>query len=297
MFERIKQNLLFWSPKKEAGGSYSPSPLALKLATVKKSDYSNDAYPNAYNGGRLKVLMICTEEKNMVMRNGKHFSTGNHPVEMLVPMLHLKKAGFEVDILTPTGKPVQIEMWAMPVEDDAVNAIYEEYKQRFSRPGSVSDFVNDSLVNDSPYCGVFLPGGHGAMLGLPENSEVGKILRWSHEQGQLMLALCHGPAALIAAGIDVDKKNFIYQGYDIMAFPDAVDKQTPLFGYMPGHMPWKIGERLSEFGVTTLNRKITGACHLDRNLVSGDSPLAANEFGKLAATCLLDKVAVRSTHQ
>jgi len=29
------------------------------------------------------------------MKNGKKFSTGNHPVEMLVPMLHFKKAGFE----------------------------------------------------------------------------------------------------------------------------------------------------------------------------------------------------------
>lgn len=63
MFGRIKEKVLFLSCKKEADGSYSPSSLALKLATVKKSDYSHDQYENAYTGDRLKVLMICTEEK------------------------------------------------------------------------------------------------------------------------------------------------------------------------------------------------------------------------------------------
>jgi len=286
----VLNKLMFWSPKKEADGAYSPSPLALKLATVKKSDYSHDKYNNAYTGGRLKVLMICTEERNMVMKNGKAFSTGNHPIEMIVPMLHLKKAGFDIDIVTPTGKPVKIEMWAMPDEDEAVNTMYQDYKNQFDNPGSVTDFVITSLTADSPYIGVFLPGGHGAMLGLPENADVGKVIRWSHQRELPMLALCHGPAALLAANIDAKNDKFIYDGYQINAFPDAVDKQTPLMGYMPGHMPWKFGQRLNKLGVTILNKKISGACHVDRKLVTGDSPLAANEFGKLAANCLLKEV-------
>lgn len=284
------EKIMFLSPKKESDGSYSPSPLALKLATVKKSDYSFDQYQNAYTGGRDKVLMICTEEKYMVMKNGKKFSTGNHPIEMLVPMLHLKNAGYEIEIITPTGKPVQIEMWAMPSNDDAVKGIYQQYKHRFDNPGSVADFVKNSLSDDSPYIGVFLPGGHGAMLGLPENPELGELIRWSHKQGQYMLAICHGPAALLAASIGIDAGEYIYKGYEMMAFPDAVDKQTPLIGYLPGHLPWSLGEALNALGTSVLNRKITGACHVDRKLVSGDSPKAANDFGKLAANCLLKEI-------
>jgi molecular chaperone Hsp31 and glyoxalase 3 len=40
----------------------------------------------------------------MKMQNGKLFSTGNHPVEALLPMRHLRNAGFKFDIATPTGK-------------------------------------------------------------------------------------------------------------------------------------------------------------------------------------------------
>ena len=289
MFTLLKK-LLILSPKKLEDNSYSPSSMALKLATVKKTDFSNIKYEKSYTGKKLKVLMICTEEKNMVMKNGKKFSTGNHPVEMMLPMLHLRNAGFDIDIITPTGKPVQIEMWAMPQNDDAVQNIYQEYKQQFENPSSVTDFVKNSLIENTPYIGVFLPGGHGAMLGLPDNTDVGKIIHWSHKQDLFMLALCHGPAALLAADIDSNNDEFIYKGYEMMAFPDKVDKQTPLFGYMPGHMPWRFGERLNNLGVTILNKKITGACHIDRKLISGDSPLAANKFGELSATKLLEEV-------
>jgi len=41
--------------------------------------------------------MVCTEERNMTMANGKKFSTGNHPVEMALPMLHLLNARLEID--------------------------------------------------------------------------------------------------------------------------------------------------------------------------------------------------------
>ncbi|MFK7876276.1 MAG: hypothetical protein AB8B71_10920 [Paracoccaceae bacterium] len=53
--------------------------------------------------------MVCTEERNMTMANGKKFSTGNRPVKLGLPILHLMNAGFEIDIVTPTGAPVEID--------------------------------------------------------------------------------------------------------------------------------------------------------------------------------------------
>ena len=42
--------------------------------------------------------MVATDERYLQMQNGKFFSTGNHPVETLLPMLHIHKAGFEIDV-------------------------------------------------------------------------------------------------------------------------------------------------------------------------------------------------------
>jgi molecular chaperone Hsp31 and glyoxalase 3 len=125
------KKLLGIAPTLTDDGVFSPSRLALKLATSSKTDFDGTVYQNSYKGGKLKVLMVCTEERNMTMANGKKFSTGNHPVEMLVPMLHFKNAGFDIDIFTPTGKSVKIEMWAMPEKGENLKTIYSEYKEQF----------------------------------------------------------------------------------------------------------------------------------------------------------------------
>lgn len=281
------------APQPTDDGAYSPSPIALKFATSSTTDFDGGEYSNPYTVGKLKVLMVCTEERNMVMENGKKFSTGNHPVEMGLPMLHLINAGFDIEIVTPTGGSAKIEMWAMPQKDDAILKLYSDYVDAFENPGSLVDFVANSMTDDAPYIAVFLPGGHGAMLGLPKNPDLGKLLHWAHNRDLFTLAICHGPAALLAAN-NGDPNEYIYHGYKIAAFPDSVDRQTPLIGYMPGympgHMPWKFGQQLNELGVTIINSKADKSCHLDRRLISGASPMAANDFGRLVASTLLDFV-------
>lgn len=283
----VLRRLLGVAPSPTNDGAYEPSPLALKLATSQTTDYDAGAYPDPYTGGDCRVLMVCTEERDMVMANGKKFATGNHPVEMGLPMLHLLNAGFEIDIFTPTGAPAVIEHWAMPEKDEAIMQLFRDYAEKFKNPGSLADFVANSIGEESPYIAIFLPGGHGAMLGLPENKDLGALLHWAHDRERHVLSICHGPAALLAAD---DGKAFIYDGYKIAAFPDAVDQQSPLIGYMPGHMPWKFGEKLENLGVTIVNTKADNSCHVDRRLITGASPKAANDFGRLAATTLLAAV-------
>ncbi|MDA5093743.1 protein deglycase HchA [Aliiroseovarius sp. KMU-50] len=278
------RKLLGVAPTPTDDGAFKPSPLALKLATSATTDYDGGSYAAPYSGDAKRVLVICTEERNMTMANGNKFSTGNHPVEMGLPMLHLIAAGFEIDIVTPTGAPAAIEEWAMPRDDANVMKLFRDYADALANPGSLSEFVANSMTDDAPYVAVFLPGGHGAMLGLPENADLGKLLRWANGRDLFTLAICHGPAALLAAD---DRNPFLFNGYKIAAFPDAVDKQTPAIGYMPGHMPWKFGEKLNALGVTIVNTKADNSCHVDRRLITGASPKAANNFGRLAAETLL----------
>lgn len=275
------------APKLESDGSYSPSKVALKLATSPKTDFENISYQK-YQGQQSKILVIFTEQKNMTMKNGKMFSTGNHPVESLVPMLHLKNAGFDFEIATPTGKPVIFEMWAFPYKDEYVNAIYNEYKSDFANPKNLQEFVDTSFTKSESYAAVFVPGGHGAMLGIPEDKNVGKILNWAHENDLFTITLCHGPGSLLATTLGNQK--FLYEGYEMAVFPDSVDKQTPMIGYLPGHMPRGLSEKLKSLGAKIVNTKSDNTVCLDRKLITGASPLASNELGKLAANTLLKEL-------
>ncbi len=274
-------------PHQEDDGSYSPSTLALKLATAQTTDYENVEYAK-YQGDQSKILVIFTEQKNLKMQNDKLFSTGNHPVEALLPMLHLKNAGFDFEIVTQTGKPVVFEMWAFPNEDEHVKAIYNELKPKFEKPRNLHDFINESFSESNSYAAVFIPGGHGAMIGIPEDRNVGKILNWAHKNDLFTISLCHGPGSFLSTILDDQK--FLYKGYDMAVFPDAVDAQTPIIGYLPGNMKSGLSERLKNLGANLVNTESDDTVVLDRRLITGASPLASNALGKLAATTLLQEL-------
>ena len=275
------------APTLESDGSYSPSKLALKLGTVDKTDFEHISY-DKYEGKKSKILVIFTDQKNMKMQNGKLFSTGNHPVEALVPMLHLKNAGFEFEIATTSGKPAVFEMWAFPEKDEHVKAIYEEYKSNFEKPLKLQDFIDNSMTEMASYAAVFVPGGHGSMLGIPENANVGKVLTWAHQNDLFTISLCHGPGSFLTTTLN--KQKFLYEGYNMAVFPDSVDKMTPKIGYLPGQMPWGLSEKMKDLGVNVVNSKSDKTVCLDRKLITGASPLASNELGKLAAQTLLDEL-------
>ncbi|MBK8183722.1 MAG: protein deglycase HchA [Candidatus Competibacteraceae bacterium] len=277
-------------PDQAEENAFFPSLYSLSQFTSSKSDLDGADYPNAYTGGRWKILMIATDERYLLMQNGTMFSTGNHPVETLLPMYHMDKAGFAFDIATLSGNPVKLELWALPKDDEAVQSIYAKYLDKLKQPLKLSDVIKDRLGADSDYIAVFIPGGHGALVGIPHSLDVKAVLKWAIQQDKHIISLCHGPAGLLAATVDEANEDFLFKGYKICVFPDSIDKKTPDIGYMPGPMPWFIGERLREAGIEILNTDITGQTHQDRKLITGDSPFASNNVGKAAAKALLDEV-------
>ena len=279
------------TPDPAEDNAFFPSPYSLSQFTAPRSNLSGADYLKPYQGGRWKILMIGADERYLLTDNGTMFSTGNHPVETLLPMYHLDKAGFSFDVATLSGNPVKFEYWAMPREDAEVKGLFARYRDQFKQPLKLADVIETALGDDSDYIGVFIPGGHGALIGLPESRDVKAVLEWAATRDKFMISLCHGPAAFLAAGIGEAKGASIYDGYKICAFPDALDAKTPDIGYMPGHLTWAFGERLKELGIEILNTDISGMVHRDRKLLTGDSPLAGNALGKLAATALLEEVA------
>ncbi|CAH0021821.1 unnamed protein product [Clonostachys rhizophaga] len=279
-------------PDQAEANAFFPSPFSLTKYVSPRTDFDGANYPNAYKGGKWKVLIIGTQERYLKMAGGEFFSTGNHPVEMLLPMIHLDAAGFDIDIATLSGDPVKLEMWAFPQEDVAVKQIFEKYKEKIRSPLNLQEVWGKGFTKDTEYLAVFVPGGHGVLNGVPFSETVGNVLRWAHDNQRFFITLCHGPASMLAADVGKPEgSKFIYDGYSIDVFPDSLDKEANVdIGYIPGKMAWFVGERLRKLGVTPLNKDITGATHQDRLVLTGDSPLASNNLGKLAAKTLLAEV-------
>lgn len=281
------------APTKETNGSgYIPSPLGRKFGVDKLSGFKASDFGGKKYSGNKKVLVLCTEERYFEMTNGKRFSTGNNVQETMVPLMHLVNAGFHFDVVTPTGKSAILEEWSVPQKDIAVLKFRSENQAKFDNPFSLKNLVENNRLNqDSEYIALFLPGGHGSMVGLPEDKNVGTLLRWVKESDRHLVAVCHGPAAMLAK--DSKNKPNPYNGYKMVAFPDKFDKQSPSLGYLPGQLPWFQCEALEKDGIKVINEKITGATHIDRKLISGDSPKACDELGKITVEALFKEVGIK----
>merc|ERR1719223_1246045 len=160
----------WFSAKEKDDGVFHPSPFTLFMATSKNTDYKQIDHEVKYTGSK-PVLVACTDEYRMPMQNEKVFSTGNHPVEMLVPMLHFRDAGFKFDIATTSGESVKLEMWAYPTNDENVKSLHENIKSMMEKPKKLSEIKS---LDD--YAGIFIPGGHGCMINLPQNAALGSLL-------------------------------------------------------------------------------------------------------------------------
>ena len=197
----------------ESGEGYEPSPFSKMLAVSSMSDYKVEDFGAKYKGDK-KVLVVCTEIKYMVMENGKKLSSGNHPVELNQPVLHLTNAGFDFDVATPTGKPAMIEEWALPLKDKTILDAYNNvFKPKLDAPLSLADIVAGKEALES-YVLVFLPGGQGAMLGLPEDKSLEKLILHFKDEDKHVMSVCHGPASFLAAKTDPHP----FAGYKIAFF-------------------------------------------------------------------------------
>ena len=272
------------SSKVNADGHYDPSPFTLMMATSSKTKYAKVEYESTemYTGSK-PILVVCTDDGLLKMANGKIFSTGNHPVEMFVPMLYFRDAGFTFDIATTSGKPVVLEMWAYPNKDENVKNIHDEVRAKMDAPKKIEDIAS---LDD--YVAVFIPGGHGCMVNLPTNVALGRLLNMAHARALPTVSLCHGPAAFLATCLEgTGQTQCAYAGYKTMCFTDKTDAFTPMVGYLPGPMPWKAEACLVAKGMTVVNKSETGAVLQDRELITGDSPDAAHHLGVLAAPLLV----------
>ena len=187
------------------------------------SDLADFNYEKKYDGDK-KILIIAADERYLLMDNGTFFSTGNHPVETLVPMYHLAQAGWDFEIATLSGNPVKFEFWAMPAKDERLKGFFESYATKFKEPKKLADIVKKGF---DEYFALYIPGGHGALIGLDESRDVKAALKWFHEQGKYIITICHGPAGLLAAALDEDK--FCSRATSSCCCPTSLTAPRPIY--------------------------------------------------------------------
>ncbi|MCA1055881.1 type 1 glutamine amidotransferase domain-containing protein [Rossellomorea aquimaris] len=202
------------------------------------------------------ILMVVTTADEM--KEGH--PTGLWLSEFGEAYVEFEKAGYEVTVASPKGGKAPVD--ARSLEGG------ETPQEILDTAKYLEDTIKlDTITDFSGFDAIFMPGGHGTMFDLPENGKLQEAIRKIYEGGNLVAAVCHGPAGLV--GATLSDGTYLVSGKTIAAFTDEEERATGLDIYMP----FLLETRLRELGanvVTTDN--FTENTKVDGRLITGQNP-------------------------
>ncbi len=169
-----------------------------------------------------------------------------------------------------TREQIQHEVDAQQADSQRLSD--ERYRTLQEIPGFQHPVALSSLTDEEmgEFDAVFAPGGHGPMVDLSDNPDVGRLLAALHRKRAPIAALCHGPAMLLSAPERADGL-WLFDGYRMTAFTDEEEDQTEagLLG-----MEWLLDVALKNAGAVFDDGPSAWISHVvvDRNLITGQNP-------------------------
>ena len=162
---------------------------------------------DAVPASRGKVLAVVTSTSSNP-NTGK--PTGYELTELSRAYYVFVANGYEVDIASPLGGEPP-----MVLDDGLVAADYAFLNDPAARR-KLENSLPVSAVDPDDYAAVYFVGGKGTMFDFPDNADIQRIARAIYQNGGVVSAVCHGPAALLNVTLD-DGSPFV-QGKRMTAF-------------------------------------------------------------------------------
>ncbi|AIT26199.1 type 1 glutamine amidotransferase domain-containing protein [Bordetella holmesii] len=137
----------------------------------------------------------------------------------------------------------------------------------FNNPVALSSLTDAAMAE---FDALFVPGGHGPMVDLPDNPDLSRLLRILHADGKIIASLCHGPAMLLSAPDRADGQ-WLFEGYRMTSYTNDEEDQNRI-GQLG--MTWYLADALQNAGAIFDDAPYAWASHVvvDRNLITGQNP-------------------------
>ncbi|NMA80347.1 MAG: type 1 glutamine amidotransferase domain-containing protein, partial [Jeotgalicoccus halophilus] len=181
------------------------------------------------------VLLIVTSHDRI--SGDKDKPTGVWLSEAAEPYIAFQSAGFKVDIASPKGGSVPVD--PNSAENGSNDEKFTEVTKLLQKTERVKDVVYEG------YDAIFLAGGHGAMYDFPGDPDIQNIMAYFKDQGRIVSAVCHGPAAFADAKTKDGK--YLVDGIKLTAFTNAEEDATKLSEDMPFMLQTKLEENGAGF--------------------------------------------------
>lgn len=201
---------------------------------------------------RGRILAVVTSE-TLMGNTGK--KTGYELTELARAYYVFTVNGFEVDIASPLGgEPTAI------IDDDDMAALDFAFLNDPLAQQKASDTLSIASIEGRDYDALYFVGGKGTMWDFPENKSIQRLVREFAEQGKLIGAVCHGPAAL--ANVTMRDGTPFLNGKAVTGFTN--EEELFLLPDAESYFPFLLENRMREQGARVNN----GIKYLENTVVS-----------------------------
>lgn len=222
-----------------------------------------------------KILMVFSSH-HVLGDTGN--TTGYSVSEAAHPYYVFQKAAIGVDFVSDMGGTPPAVVF--PGEENDLQIISflndEKTKSKLAATPAASQVKADG------YRGIFFVGGHGAMWDFPIATELARLATDIYDQGGVLAAVCHGPAAL--TNLRREDGSYLVAGKNVTSFSNEEENSLGLVDVMP----FLLEDRLTQRGAHhTKAPAFQEHVVKDGRLLTGQNPASAaplarlivNEFG------------------
>lgn len=213
-----------------------------------------------------RILFVVTSHDQLGNTGRK---TGYFLSEVTHPWKVLTDAGYEIDFVSPKGGQAPVDGFNM--EDPVNKAFWDDDKVR----SKVEKTMKPSDIDPDRYAAIFFAGGHGTMWDFPDNAPLADITKRIYENGGIVAAVCHGPAALV--NVKLSDGKYLVNGRTINSFTNEEEKAAGLDEEVPFLLETKLIERGANF---RKSGKEQSHVEVDERIVTGQNPQSAKGVGE-----------------
>ncbi|WP_299947548.1 type 1 glutamine amidotransferase domain-containing protein [uncultured Microbulbifer sp.] len=232
---------------------------------------------NAFAEDQGKVLMVVTNTSQI---QGTNKPTGYFLPELSHPYYTFTKAGFDVDFASPLGGYAPVDPRSIDLSDADNKAFYNDH----GLMNQTGDTISISDINPKYYKAIFFVGGHGPMWDFPNSESLQKVTRQIYENGDIVAALCHGPAALI--NVKLSNGSYLIEGKSVTSFTNEEEDTTGVKDKMPFLLETSLIERGAKFKKAPV-RKVNVV--IDGRLVTGQNPASSYKTAEAVIKLIQEK--------
>jgi putative intracellular protease/amidase len=212
----------------------------------------------------IKVLIVVTSH-NQLGNTGK--ATGYYLPEVSHPAMVFQEKGIQVDIMSPLGGEAPMDKNSLDLTDPVNKAFLNNPELSHK----IKNTLKPSEVKPEDYSAIFYAGGHGTMWDFADNEKLSNITRKIYENGGVVSAVCHGPAALI--NVKLSNGDYLVTGKKITAFSNAEEEAAQLTKVMPFLLQTSLEKRGAIYEKSDLwQKKVV----VDGRLITGQNPASAS---------------------